>query len=173
MGPATIAFQAASWQCSSLDLDIIHRKVCGGTANLSLSYFHHVAKFQILLIWTLLYSDKNIYPHTHAEYSKSHATQLLHALYSACTTLMNYSWANRNAASDWLHRKVGGDLPKNNKKVKTRRCKCPRPWWAQEIRETERPLAFVHYKRVQFLPCIIGTLVVCDRATPMVLEPRL
>ena len=128
MGPATIAFQAASWQCSSLDLDIIHRKVCGGTANLSLSYFHHVAKFQILLIWTLLYSDKNIYPHTHAEYSKSHATQLLHALYTACTTLMN-SWANCNAASDWRHRKVGGDLPKNNKKVKTRRCKSPRPWW--------------------------------------------
>ena len=44
---------------------------------------------------------------------------------------------------------------------------------ARSNRETERPLAFVHYKRVQFLPCIIGTLVVCDRATPMVLEPRL
>ena len=70
-----------------------------------------------------------MYPHTHAEYSKSHATQLLHALYTACTTLMNYSWANRNAGFDWFHRKVGGDLPKNNKKVKTRRCKCPRPWW--------------------------------------------
>ena len=43
------------------------------------------------------------------------------------------------------------------------------------LRETERPLAFGHTKRVQFLPCIdmIGPLVVCDRATPMVLEPRL
>ena len=53
---------------------------------------------------------------------------------------MNYSWANRNAASDWLHRKVGGDLPKNYKKVKTRRTVGQN---GMKVRQKYKSLSFV------------------------------
>ena len=75
------------------------------------------------------YTPIKTYTHTHMQSIAKVMQRITACIYTACTTLMNYSWANRNAASDWLHRKVGGDLPKNNKKVKTRRCKSPRPWW--------------------------------------------